>query len=165
MDVRPPYQRRQWEGEVTGPITKKTASFFDFERRDIDDNAFVNATILDSSFNPVPFTQAIVTPTIGIELNGRIDTQLSQNHTLALRYGYAHDERQNQGVGGFSLLSRAYQVLGGDQTFQAVETGVLNLHTINETRFRFRHQNTDQSGGQSVRPSAFLTHFPRVGLQ
>ncbi|MDP9171389.1 MAG: carboxypeptidase-like regulatory domain-containing protein [Acidobacteriota bacterium] len=67
--IKPPYQRRQWEGEAGGPIGKKTSFFADFERRDINENAFVNAVILDASFNVTPFTQAVVTPLTGMEGN------------------------------------------------------------------------------------------------
>src|SRR5262245_23922314 len=51
---KPPYQRRQWEGEVTGPINKKTSFFVDFEKRSVQENAFINAVILDSNLNPTP---------------------------------------------------------------------------------------------------------------
>lgn len=51
---KPPYQRRQWEGEFTGPINKKTSFFMDFERRDINENAFINALTLDQSLNVTP---------------------------------------------------------------------------------------------------------------
>jgi len=66
---KPPYRRKQWEGEVSGALNKKTSFFLDFERRDINENAVVNAQILDSALNIVPFTQAVVTPLTGIESN------------------------------------------------------------------------------------------------
>src|SRR6185312_2171055 len=42
---KPPYRRKQWEGEVSGALNKKTSFFLDFERRDINENAVVNAQI------------------------------------------------------------------------------------------------------------------------
>ena len=148
--VKPPYQRRQWEGEVGGPIGKKTSFFFDFERRDINENALVNALVLDAGLNIVPFAQAVVTPLTGLESNLKIDRQLSANHTLTVRYGYARDTNDNSGVGGFSLPTRAYRQETDENTIQFIETGVLNLHTINETRFRFRKQDTAQAGGTNA---------------
>lgn len=150
VTTKPPYQRRQWEGEVGGPVGKKTSFFADFERRDINENAFVNALVLDSGLNIVPFTAAVVTPLTGIESNLKVDRQLSTNHTLSVRFGYARDTNDNSGVGGFSLPGRAYHVLGTENTFQVIETGVLNVHTVNETRFRFRKQNSDQNGGTAA---------------
>src|SRR5712691_11525146 len=49
------YQSRLYGGSLSGPLVKKASYFLDFERRDINDNAIVSATILDSNFNPTPF--------------------------------------------------------------------------------------------------------------
>src|SRR5262249_25377513 len=100
---KPPYQRRQLEGELSGAINKKTSFFTDFERRSINENAFINALTLDSSFNITQVTQAIVTPLSGTEINFRIDRALSKNHTLTVRYGLNRDANDNQGIGGLSL--------------------------------------------------------------
>ena len=144
---KPPYQRRQWEGELSGAFGKKTSFSTDFERRDINENAFVNALILDPSLNAMPFTTAVVTPLGNTEINFKVDRQLTANHTLSARYTFARDASDNQGVGGFSLPERAYNVRDSEDTFQVIETGVLNARTINETRFRFRRQTSDQNGG------------------
>ena len=81
-----------------------------------------------------------------MEANFRIDRQLSANHTLTIRYGLNRDANDNQGVGGFSLPSRGYNVRDNEDTWQLAETGVLNIHTINETRFRYRRQRTTETG-------------------
>jgi hypothetical protein len=146
VTTKPPYQRRQWEGEVSGPLNKKTSFFMDFERRDINENAFIVGLTLDPNLNVVPVNQAVVTPLAGTELNFRIDRQLSKNHTLTARYGYNRDANDNQGIGGFSLATRAYNVRDNEDTWQLAETGVLNTHTVNETRFRYRRQRTTENG-------------------
>jgi hypothetical protein len=140
LRAKPPYQRRLWQGDVSGPLGKRTSFSLDFERRDIDENAIVNAFVLNSDLIPTPFTQAVVTPLTGTEGNFKIDRQLSTNHTLTARYGFARDSNANGGVGGFSLPDRAYQTKGTEQTFQLVETAVLNQHSVTETRFRYRHR-------------------------
>ncbi|HSD46137.1 MAG TPA: carboxypeptidase-like regulatory domain-containing protein, partial [Pyrinomonadaceae bacterium] len=44
---RAPFQVRYFGGSISGPVTKGKSSFFlDFQRRVIDDNAIINATIL-----------------------------------------------------------------------------------------------------------------------
>ncbi|MDE3196984.1 MAG: TonB-dependent receptor, partial [Acidobacteriota bacterium] len=161
--TKPPYRRRQWEGEVSGPLNRKTSFFLDFERRDIDENAIVNAFVLDSNFNTAPFAQALVTPLTGIESNLKIDRQLTANHTLTVRYGYARDTNDTGGVGGFNLPSRAYRQETNENTFQIIETGVLNQHTVNEVRFRFRRQVTDQGGGSSAPVISVLDAFTSGG--
>src|SRR5881396_720597 len=60
---RPPHQSRQYGGNFGGPISKKKASFFvDFEKRDIDDQALVVATVLDPNLNVVGFNQSVPIP-------------------------------------------------------------------------------------------------------
>src|SRR5262249_25759954 len=60
---RTPYQQKYMGVSLAGPIKTQKASFgFEFERRWIDENAFVLATTLDSALNPRSINQAIVTP-------------------------------------------------------------------------------------------------------
>jgi hypothetical protein len=160
---KPPYRRRQWESEVTGPIGKKTSFSADFERRDIDENAIVKAYVLDSGLNAVPFNQAVVTPLTGIEANLKIDRQLTTNHTLSVRYGYARDTNDNSGVGGFSLPERAYRQESTEQTYQFVETAVLNSRTVNETRFRYRKQDTEEGNGTAAPVVSVMDAFTSGG--
>jgi Carboxypeptidase regulatory-like domain len=160
---KPPYRRRQLEWEISGPLGKKTSFFSDFERRNITENAIVNAVILDQSLNVVPFTAAILTPLVNTEINFKVDRQLSSNHNLTARYTYARDSSDNQGVGGFSLAQRAYNVRGSEDTIQLVETGVLSATTVNETRFRFRHQTTNQNGGVAGPTTSVLDAFSNGG--
>jgi len=163
VNSKPPYQRRQFEGEVGGPLGKKTSFFADFERRDINENALVNAVVLDANLNVTPFVQAVVTPLTGLEMNFKLDRQLSTNHTLTVRYGYARDTNDNGGVGGFSLPDRAFNVHSTEKTLQFAETGVLNAKTVNETRFRFRILNTNQSGGLAAPTVTVLDAFSAGG--
>src|SRR5436190_4773285 len=52
--TRPPLQTRQYGGNFSGPIIKHKASFFiDFEKRDIDDQSLIVATVLDANNNIV----------------------------------------------------------------------------------------------------------------
>src|SRR3984957_439848 len=70
----PPY-KQLFEGfSVTGPVKKNKASFsFDFDRRDITENAFILATTLDNNFNPVTVNQGVVTPQTRMNITPRID--------------------------------------------------------------------------------------------
>src|SRR5690349_1986082 len=60
---RPPIQTRQYGGNFSGPISKKKSSFFlDFEKRDINDEALIVATILDQNNNIVGFNETVAIP-------------------------------------------------------------------------------------------------------
>ena len=64
--VRAPYQQRAFNGNLTGPIVPKRASFsFYMGRYGSESNAIVNATVLDSvSLRPATFNQTVVSPQV-----------------------------------------------------------------------------------------------------
>src|ERR1051326_1595957 len=148
--TRAPYMSRQFSGNLSGPISKKKASFFlDFEKRDINDQAVVNATILDPSFNIISFAETVPLPNRRIEFSPRLDYQINKNNTLVARYEYEHS-RNLTGAGGFSLGSRQYRTFSTQQTVRLTETAVLNKRTVNETRFQFIHQTSGDTADNSI---------------
>src|SRR2546425_5539874 len=96
---RAPFQARRYGGNIGGPIVAKKSSFFlDFERREFDENAVISATILDNNFNPIPFSQSVITPQRNTSFSPRVDYQLNENNTLVTRYRYSHGSNKNEGV-------------------------------------------------------------------
>jgi hypothetical protein len=165
---RTPYQVRQYGGNLGGPLVKKKASyFFDFERRETDDNELVTATVLDANLNPLQLGFGVVVPRRTITFSPRIDYQLNTNNTLIMRYSFNHSSTDNNGVGGFSLPERAFTSSSTQQNFQLTETAVLNATMINETRFQFTRQRAE-SIGDITRPtinvsSSFISGGSQVG--
>ena len=165
---RTPYQVRQYGGNLGGPIVKKKASFFfDFQRRETDDNELVTATVLDSNLDPVFLGFGVVAPRRFITFSPRLDYQLNTNNTLIARYTYTHNTSDNSGVGGFSLPSRGYTTKSTNQGFQLTETAVLNAAMINEARFQY-NQNDSESLGDNTIPvlnvsGAFIDGGSQVG--
>jgi hypothetical protein len=144
--TQPPYQSRQFGGNISGPLGKKASFFFDGEERDIDENAVIVGSVLDPSLNIVPFNSAIVTPIRRMTVSPRLDYQLNSNNTLTARYTYTDQTSLNQGLSQFSLPTRAYSLNNTEQTAQLTETAVLNARTINETRFQYIRTRNDQNG-------------------
>ncbi len=102
-------QTRYFGGNFSGPIVKKKASFFfDINNRDIDNNAIINAIVLDPSFNPVNITQEVKVPSRRFSIGPRVDFAINDKNTLVARYEYSRNTNANQGVGDTSLPSRAY---------------------------------------------------------
>lgn len=144
----PPYSQKFFGFSLTGPIKKGKASFgFDLERRMIDENAFVLATTLDSSLNPVTVNTAIVTPQTRTNFSPRLDYALNAKNTLVVRYQNGRSAAENEGVGNFALASRAYDRTSTDHSIQATETAVLSARAINETRFQWRRSSMWSTGG------------------
>src|SRR5215217_698603 len=149
-DSRPPIQTRQYGGNFGGPLLKRKASFFvDFDKRDIDDESLIVATILDPNNNIVGFRETVPIPSRRTSFSPRIDYQINQNHTLVARYNYAKNTRVT-GVGGFSLPTRAYDTQNSEQSIQLTETAIINKTIVNETRFQFEHQTSSQNADNSL---------------
>lgn len=165
---RSPFQVRQYGGNLGGPLRKKKASYFiDFERREIDDNELVKATILDANFNPLGLGFGVVVPKRNITFSPRLDYQLNTNNTLIARYSFSHNSTINNGVGGFSLPERAFTSSSTQQNIQLTETAVLNASMINETKFQYTRQR-NESLGDITRPtidvsSSFTAGGSQVG--
>src|SRR4029078_2627657 len=87
--TRPPHQSRQYGGNFGGPISKKKASFFiDFEKRDVDDEAVIVATVLDANRNIVGFQDTVPVPNRRTSFSPRVDYQIYATNTLVDRYIY-----------------------------------------------------------------------------
>ena len=148
---RTPFQIRQMGGNLSGPLKKGKASFFlEVNRNEVDDNGLVRATILDPSYNIVQIGQGVVLPTRFTGFSPRIDYAINPKNTLVSRYSFNHNVLKNSGVNGFSLPERAYDSTFTSHVFQVTETAVLNATTINETRFQFSHNRSEQLGNSTI---------------
>jgi Carboxypeptidase regulatory-like domain/TonB dependent receptor len=152
---RPPYQRRALEGNLSGPLSKRASFFFNISHRDIDDTAVINATTLDPSLNPLHFGLALVTPKKFTNLGPRFDFALNKNNTLSMRYFLNTTDLDKQGVGGFSLPSRAFDYSDRLHVFQVIDMAILNPRTVNEFGFQYiwyyiTQESKDPSSGLIV---------------
>ena len=142
---KPSYNSEMFDGNFGGPMGKKASFFLDASRRNIDEFAAINATVLDSNFAPVHFTQSLPNPRTRTNFSPRFDFQLSQNNTLSVRYHLSHDTDQNAGLSQFLLPSQAYNSTETDHTIQVGDSQVLSTKAVNETRFRWERDISHQS--------------------
>ena len=153
--VKPPFDLKEFGGNLSGPVGKKASFFLDVDRRLIDNSGVVNGTILPGAPNgtiidpaqltPTPFSAVLTEPFRRLRISPRVDYQLNSNHTLTMRYAFSKNLQQNQGVGGFNEASRAYNSLTEEQSVQMTETAVLSSKVINETRFQYLHELNGQN--------------------
>ena len=101
---KPDFSNRMFSGNIGGPLGKHASFFLDFNRRQITDNALVDAVFVDpTTFLQSRIQEAVVTPNTRTTIAPRFDYQLSTNNTLVARFEYGWNSRDNQGVGGYSL--------------------------------------------------------------
>ena len=166
---RAPFQVRYFGGSFSEPVKKDKLSFFlDFQRRVIDDNAIINATVLDSNLVATPFSLALLTPTRFFSFSPRFDYQLNEGNTLVMRYSYTRTRAENIGASDFSLPERAFDRSNTFQTVQITETAILSPALMNETRFQYIRNRSQQDGNNTiptiVAQESFISGGSQVGL-
>jgi hypothetical protein len=156
----PGYESTLLNGTIGGPLSRKASFNFNFQYRDINDIAVVNAQVLDSNSAPVPFNTSVPTPRMRLNLGPKLDYQITSTNTLSVRYQYWRDDLTNQGVGGFALPSQAFNSLNTEHTLQVSDTQVFGTKIVNETRFQFLHEPFTQTPVSTdpaiVVPGAFI---------
>lgn len=163
---RAPYQQRRYGGNVSGTIIPGRLSFFfDVDRRESDDNAVINATILDPNFQITPFSLAVITPQRRFSFSPRFDYSINQNNTLVGRYSYSRRSEFDQGIGEFSLLSRAFDTENTQHNLQLTETAIISGTIINETRFQYIRSRNTREGDNSIATVRVLEAFEGGGSQ
>jgi hypothetical protein len=163
--ARPPHQSRQYGGNLGGPIIKRKASFFfDFDKRDVDDESVIVAKVLDANRQIVSFNQTVPIPNRRTSFGPRVDYQINTNHTLIARYNY-QKSTNIRGVGGFNLPSREYDSENSEQSIQLTETAIINKTIVNETRFQFEHGISRQNADNSIPTISVSEAFTDGGSQ
>jgi Carboxypeptidase regulatory-like domain len=165
-NTTPDFQSKYYGGNFAGPLSKKASFFFDFNRREIDDNAIINATILNPvTLTPMPYSNAVPTPNRNTEGSLRLDYQLNTNNTLVARYSFQEARQENAGIGTFSLPSTGYTTVNPEHRLQLTETMVLGAKVVNETRFQFLNDRSTQDGPNGVPALVVSQSFTGGGAQ
>ena len=155
----PDYHTIQFNGTVNGPINRSASFFVSAERRNINDAAIVSAYRLvgeingdfangifnnPADYNTAPYSDSLLTPRTRTNVSPRVDWQLAERNTLSVRYQYYDNSNTNQGVGQFSLNDQAYNSSSSEHTVQISDTQVISDKVINETRFQFLRDFSNQ---------------------
>jgi hypothetical protein len=146
--AQPSYNSHFVTANIGGPINKRSSFFLDFNRRDINENALVVASVLDSNYNIVSLNQPVLTPNHLWMISPRIDYQLNANNTLVVRFNHTANSAVG-GVGQFSLPTQETQSYNKSNTVQITETAILGNKAVDETAFQFRDSHNNQTGAGS----------------
>ncbi len=132
-DRRPPYQQREFSGNVSGPVIRDQLTLtFSFE----NENSEFGDNLLAYTSNGV-LNNAITRPLASQSYTARATAQLSLNHVLNTSVTWANFESENNNVGGFGLPEQGHIRARDDFNFQVKETAILSRALNNEVRFRY----------------------------
>jgi hypothetical protein len=70
---QPGYDSEMYNGNFSGPISKKASFFVDFNRRNINELSVINTPVLDANFNPIEFTDSVANPRTRTSFSPRLD--------------------------------------------------------------------------------------------
>jgi Carboxypeptidase regulatory-like domain len=145
----PGYYSTTYRANVGGAISKKASVSFDMFRRNIQDLAVIDTPgALD--FGILPVNAAVPSPRTRMDLNPRLDYQISPSGTFTVSYEYWRDADENSGLGQFSLPSLAYNTLGTEQTLRVSDTQTFGAFFENETRFKFERDGNSHNALSSA---------------
>jgi hypothetical protein len=167
-DTRPSFQRRIFAGNLSGPLVPdKVSFFFSVNRREIDESAVIDATVLDNNLNVKALSQVVPNPQRYLSFNPRLDIQMGKATALSLRYSYDWSHLLGSGIGGQTLDSAGFDQSSRLHQFHFTATSILSPNVVNEARlqlFSYRHiQSQDNSGATLQVDGAFTGGGAEIG--
>src|SRR5262249_8911326 len=121
----PGYYSEIFNGNLTGPLGKKASFFFTAQQRNINDVSVVDAQVLGPGNVIHAFNTTVSNPAKRLNISPRLDFQLTPNNTLTVRYQYARNTENNEGVGDFSLPSVGFNAHSVEHTLQVTDTQII----------------------------------------
>ena len=148
----PSYHSIQYNGTVSGAMSKWASYFFSIEdRNNQDDSVYTANTAVLSGGTYVPGTVSggFFSPSSHFEVSPRVDLQLGQKNTLTVRYQYARMHSTNLN-GSTSLPTLATTSSTIEHAIQISDSEVINQHIVNETRFQWRYAPSLQNPASTL---------------
>jgi hypothetical protein len=159
----PGYHSEFYNGNIGGAINKKASFFFNVFRRDINDVSVVSGFVLSPNSTQVPFSQAVLNPRTRTNVSPRVDYQLSSKNVLTVRYQLWENNEINDGIGQFNLSSQAYNTNGAEHTIQVSDTQVFSERIVNQARFQYLHDSSNQTPQNLQQAVSVLGAFTNGG--
>ena len=130
-----PYYQFLTDGNLNGPLGKRTSYFVSEQVQQFANNAAVNA------INPANITQqvsaAYPAPQNTQTYSLRLDRQFSPNHFAYFRDQWSQTHVTNSGIDPLVLPSAAYSFNTLSNAVQLADTQIPSAHAVNEIRFQY----------------------------
>ncbi len=165
----PSYYSYQFNGTVSGAISKTASFFVSAEQRNTENvNAWrIPDAVLESApgvfVNDLNYGVNLLNRRIRDNASARIDWQLGTKNTFTVRYGF-WSESEHGDLNSGSLPSASTHESNTDHTVQVSDAIVINDHAVNETRFQFERQNENHYPDSSDRTISVQGEFTGGGF-
>ena len=138
--VRPPYQRRNFSANLSGPVIEDRLTVtFSLRNNTQENGVTLFALTPDRQIN-----DAITRPAWTKNYTTRATAQLSENNVLNVSYSYQNQRNENQNVEQFRLPEQGSTAQRNTFTVQIKETAVLSRSFNNEVRLRINEFSNEQ---------------------
>ena len=148
--VKPPEQRRIYEGYLTGPIRglQHTAFLLSINRQ--EENVYDQINAYTDPLNPtIPFQQNWAAPTRSTNLSMKVSHQFSDRNFGYVLYQFHDASAADQNVGGVVLPSAGYSMHDYDQNLVFHDDFSFGANKLNQFSFLFeRNDDTTTSDTQ-----------------
>lgn len=189
--TEPSYDSVLFNGSVSGPIGRKASFFVSGQRRNINDVDVLNSCVLSNDTNPglfgtahgtstpsagtassacsqqtisgvVPFAASIPNPRTRTNISPRVDYQLTKTNTLSVRYQYFRNNQQDQ-LSTLDSPVQAFNSLSAEQTVQLDDSQIFGSSVVNDLRFQFLHDSSNEIPGSTLPTVNVLGAFDAGG--
>lgn len=143
-EPQPPYYVLNLDGNLSGPMDRKSTFFAGGVYNDQQNNASVNA------LTPTLFSMAVPNPQTTGSATVRADRQFSQRNLMNVRYQLDRVALSNGGVGQLVLPSQGFASTSTTQTFQLSHEAIPNARVVNQLRLAYGRTRLDQRPEQTA---------------
>jgi hypothetical protein len=140
---QPSYYVASQFGNITGPISKHSAYFFNTFHMQRQNQAIIDAVNPDDPTSKL--SEAFPSPSSFLSVNPRIDFMIGENNLLTVRDSIFRSAQSGGGVGTLNLSPQATNSDDLENTLQVGDTIIVNQHLVNETHFQWRRIRNEQS--------------------
>jgi hypothetical protein len=140
---QPPYYSLTADGNLSGPIGRKSTFFVGGTYNNQQNNAAVNAVVL-SNLQPVSFYQAVPNPITSSIFTARVDRVLTENNTFTGSYEFDQTNVTNGSVGLLVLPSEGFNNGTTSQTLQLSDTQAVGMKMLLESRLQYMRSRLQQ---------------------
>jgi hypothetical protein len=135
--LQPAYHQLFFQGNLNGPLGKKASFFVAGNSTDLQNNAVVNAVVLNPDLTPTTLSQAVSNPQRNDDYSLRLDRQLTASNQITARYEVNRTHLVNGGVGLLVLPSQGFNSDNIVQTLQFSDNDIISPRVVNDARFQY----------------------------